>query len=180
MSSGPRFVEIPAEALLTELRSIAAAIKAKGGHAEQGQHGREIVFNFVPPPQSNFVPPQNRATVRVYTTLAAGADVARDCGEDAVRLLVGVQQGQRFKSIDKPRKMLRTAPQGGMEQHERVRAFLDRLTEALRQAYATAAKVPLCPHCNSVMAVRKAKRDNREFYGCLNFPECRGTRPKAA
>lgn len=175
MSQGTRYVEIPAESLLAELRAISKAVEAKGGHATQGKQGREIIFDFTPP--------TNRGSVRVFTTLAAGADVARACGEDAVRIIVGIVQGaegkSRFRNLTAPRKMLRTAPQG-LEEHERVRTFLDRLTQALREAYKVAATVPLCPDCNGLMAIRSAKSSGREFYGCLNFPGCRGTRPKAA
>lgn len=32
----------------------------------------------------------------------------------------------------------------------------------------------MCPKCNSTMKVRKGK--NGEFYGCLNYPKCKGTR----
>lgn len=37
-----------------------------------------------------------------------------------------------------------------------------------------------CPLCNSAMVPRTAKRGRsrgKSFYGCMNFPYCRGTRP---
>lgn len=170
--SGTRFVEIPATSLLTELKSISDAIRQRGGKAEQGQQGREIVFDFTPPGAE--------ATVRVYTTLSAGQSVARDCGEDAVRIVVGGTVAKdgvpRFRSVTEPRKMLRTAPQS-LEHHARVRTFLDRLTEALREAYGVAIRVPMCPLCNGVMSERQTRDKSRRFYGCLDFPDCKGTRP---
>lgn len=39
---------------------------------------------------------------------------------------------------------------------------------------------PSCPACGSPMRLRTAKkgpRTGRPFYGCANFPRCRGTRP---
>ncbi len=39
--------------------------------------------------------------------------------------------------------------------------------------------VPLCPMCNEHMVIRKAKRGSNigsEFWGCTNFPVCRGVR----
>ena len=39
---------------------------------------------------------------------------------------------------------------------------------------------PDCPRCGSMMVLREAKRGARageEFWGCTNFPKCRGTRP---
>jgi len=41
--------------------------------------------------------------------------------------------------------------------------------------------VPFCPVCQSRMAKRKAKRGanaGKEFWGCINYPDCRGTRPR--
>jgi len=43
-----------------------------------------------------------------------------------------------------------------------------------------AATSPSCPACGSPMRIRTAKkgpRTGRPFYGCANFPRCRGTRP---
>ncbi len=34
--------------------------------------------------------------------------------------------------------------------------------------------LPLCPRCDSVMALRNGRRG--KFYGCPSFPRCRGTR----
>jgi restriction system protein len=37
-----------------------------------------------------------------------------------------------------------------------------------------------CPLCHSQMIKRKARRGSRadqEFWGCPNYPDCRGTRP---
>lgn len=33
----------------------------------------------------------------------------------------------------------------------------------------------LCPYCNAKMVSRKSKTGSR-FWGCPNFPQCRGTR----
>jgi ssDNA-binding Zn-finger/Zn-ribbon topoisomerase 1 len=34
----------------------------------------------------------------------------------------------------------------------------------------------LCPTCGSGMILRTAHRTGNEFYGCRNFPKCRGIR----
>lgn len=42
------------------------------------------------------------------------------------------------------------------------------------------ADVPRCPSCRGAMILRRARRGSRagkEFWGCLDFPKCRGTRP---
>ncbi len=39
---------------------------------------------------------------------------------------------------------------------------------------------PQCPTCNKVMVTRTAKRGSaagRNFWGCSEYPRCRGTRP---
>jgi Topoisomerase DNA binding C4 zinc finger len=44
----------------------------------------------------------------------------------------------------------------------------------------SAGVVRHCPICHSQMVKRKARRESRagqEFWGCPNYPECRGTRP---
>lgn len=34
----------------------------------------------------------------------------------------------------------------------------------------------LCPECGSKMVTKKNKNDGRRFWGCPNFPKCKGTR----
>jgi restriction system protein len=45
----------------------------------------------------------------------------------------------------------------------------------------SAGIIPHCPICHSQMIKRKARRGSRaagqEFWGCPNYPDCRGTRP---
>ena len=39
--------------------------------------------------------------------------------------------------------------------------------------------VPYCPDCGAQMALRRPKRDKSQFdpfWGCSQYPECRGTR----
>lgn len=36
-----------------------------------------------------------------------------------------------------------------------------------------------CPKCGSNLVLRENKQGNRNFYGCSQFPRCRGTRPAA-
>ena len=176
MSNSPRtrFVEIPADDLLSELEGIGKKIEDRGGQFVSGVAGHEVVYDFYP-----HTPSGEHVSVRVYTTLTRGAAVARDCGEDAIRIVVGATHGRdrrgrpRFHTLSEPRKILRTAPQGG----DRVRAFLDRLVSAIREAYAIAAKAPTCPSCTLPMAERQDR--NGSFYGCIGYPDCRKTMSKA-
>ncbi len=43
--------------------------------------------------------------------------------------------------------------------------------------YAMTVKKPSCPACKSLMIRRTAKLRIGTFWGCTNFPKCKGTRP---
>ncbi len=163
MTAGARFVEVPADRLMGELRDIGAKITGSGGRYVEGRQGREVVVDLVPP--------GGRSMVRVYTSLAIGAAEARDCGEDAVRIVVGVETPERFRPLEGSQKILRTAPRGDLD---RVGTFLGRLREQLRAAYGRAKAIPACPDCGRAMALRESKHG--EFYGCTGYPECKTTR----
>ncbi len=158
----PRFVEVPADRLLATLDGIGTKVAERGGRVVKGTQGREVVFDIVPP--------GGRAMVRLYTSLAAGASTARACGEDAVRLVVGVLGENGFRPISEAETILRTAPSAA---RDRVGVFLERLTVRLRAAYRTAATVPACPACGRAMRLRDGGRGS--FYGCTGFPVCRAT-----
>lgn len=163
----PRYIEVPAADLRGCLRDIGQKVEAKGGAWRFGTQGREVVFSMDVP--------QHPTQVRVYTSLAQGDDAVRGCGKDAVRVCVGcITTDGRFKPLRPSRKVLRTAPKG--EPEARVQAFLDRLTQVLRDAYAQALSIPVCPKCASPMAERQSK--NGPFWGCLGYPEtCHATLP---
>lgn len=161
-AGGPRFVEVPADRLLGTLREIAEKVTARGGRVVEGVQGREVVVDVVPP--------GGRAMVRIYTSLASGAHVARGCGEDAVRLAVGVLGEHGFRPMAEAEKILRTAPRAAQD---RPGVFLARLTDRLRHAYRQAATVPACPACGRAM-VRRVSRGG-SFLGCSGYPVCRHT-----
>lgn len=165
--SGPRFVAVPAARLLGELREIGGLVTARGGRFVEAVHGKEVVVDVAPPSPA-------LAIVRVYTSLERGASEVRDCGADAVRLIVGVPgEGAKLRPLEEATKILRTAPQGA---EDRVATFLARLREAVRQAYGRAREVPACPQCGRAMGLRTTRDGSRRFYGCVGYPECRGTR----
>lgn len=35
---------------------------------------------------------------------------------------------------------------------------------------------PICPECDNIMVLRYRRSDNHPFWGCSDFPNCRGTR----
>lgn len=168
MSKGTRFVEIPASRLVAELEDIGGKVTASGGSFAWALSGREKVFDLTVPGA--------RAMVRVFTTLDGGEN-ARDCGEDAVRIVLGALEGERFKPLEKGNKILRTAPQGA---EDRVAVFLERLRGEIRETYKRAKGVMGCPLCGRPMAQREGRFG--PFMGCTGYPACRGivNLPKAA
>jgi hypothetical protein len=164
---GTKYVEVPADALNRTLADIGRKIEAAGGRFHPGRQGREVVFDITPPRAS--------VTLRVYTSLGLGEDSVRGCGEDAVRLVLGYDdpKTEKFRPLGKSRRIYRTAPQGPEE--ERIAAFLDRLTQALREGYAAAARHPTCPECDRPMQLRTNRQKGNKFLGCVGYPECRKT-----
>lgn len=168
---GKRFVDVPSAVLLEKLNEVGDLIKGRDGSYAEGVQGREVYYDFFP-----HNPRVAGVHIRVYTTVTRGAGSVRDCGEDAIRVVVGAMAGGKFRSLVKPRKVLRTAPARETEE-ERVQIFLDRLVEIIREAYREARNVPECAQCGLPMAVRERKTGG-EFYGCVGFPNCRGTANK--
>lgn len=74
----------------------------------------------------------------VYSSCAVGADVARECGEDAIRVVLVGRVGQ-MRGLHKTTRILRTGS---------VEKVLARVLERCQEA-AKAAKEygPLCPKC---------------------------------
>jgi hypothetical protein len=163
-----RFVAVPAARLLDELQGIGDAVADKGGSYNTSRQGNEIVANIYLPGDG----PEYCRVVRVYTSLAEGAATARDCGQDAMRIVTGVEMGNAFRPLCASRKVLRTAPKG--DDDSRVVAFLGRLRGAIREAYALALKAPMCNHCHAPMVERTSKHG--AFYGCITYPTCKQTR----
>jgi hypothetical protein len=163
-----RFVDVPADRLLEDLKKIGNAVISVGGSYRQWtpRSGSEIVVDIAPP----IVP----AIVRIYTTITDGAGSVRACGEDAVRLFLCWSENSNNNPViflEEPQKILRTAPKGAPD---RVQAFLDRLRDEVRAAYARALSVPTCPKCKKrPMKLRTTKDGTRQFYGCVGWPrEC--------
>lgn len=157
------FVEIPADRLLNRLADIGEKIKASGaGSWRWTSKGAEKVWELVV---------RDGITLKVYTSVAEGASEARGCGEDAIRIVVGAETSQGFRMLREGALIKRTAPNGV---EDRVGTFLDRLTETLREAYSFMRRVPKCPKCSAPMAQRAGAHG--EFWGCVNYPECKGTR----
>ena len=197
---GSRFIAVPADALVAELEAIGAAVatipprtgRVAGGLVwSTASAGRERVCTILLPGHEDA-----RPAIRVFTSLAARAEMVRGCGEDAVRIVVGIQRPVPTETVEtasqyeranatrggfwplqtEATRVFRTAPRG--EESARVAAFLTRLRTRLREVYAEAQKLPRCLVCGRVMRERTGGRG--PFLGCSGYPECRGTMPLAA
>lgn len=56
--------------------------------------------------------------------------------------------------------------------------FRERLSTVRSKARAgqngTPADAPACPQCGAPMTMRRTRKDNRPFWGCTQYPACRG------
>ncbi len=76
----------------------------------------------------------------VYSSCATDSDVARDCGEDAVRVVLVGRIGQ-MRGLHKTKRILRTGS---------VEKVLGRVLERCQEAAEAAKKYgPLCPKCRA-------------------------------
>lgn len=138
--SGPRFVEVPAEAIECELDAIARACEPLGWRQEWTTRGAERVFELAGPTTGG----PGLGVIRVYTSLSIGGAVVRSVGEDAVRVVVLARRSDDAAVTEHPvgpsQRLYRTAPTG-LDEPKRVIAFLERLRAALRVAFAKAREV---------------------------------------
>ena len=51
-------------------------------------------------------------------------------------------------------------------------------SKSRRSTNSRDSSVPNCPRCSQKMVVRTNRQNGSEFWGCSNFPKCRGTLPK--
>ena len=164
---GSRYVQVPAHRLEEELADIAERMAHRGAMAGWTSQGRERVW------QLDLRGQQPSPSVLVYTSLPVGGGNVRGCGQDAVRVVVGIRRTETdWQPIRESRRLYRTAPQG--QESLRVEAFCSRLRDALRDAVRVAMRVPRCPECGGPMVERNGRRGR--FLGCCSYPDCRGTR----
>lgn len=158
---GASFVAVPTDRLLATLNAIGEKTTAKGGKFTLAVRGREQV--------AEIGVAGSPAVILVYTSIREGAQEVRGVGEDAIRIVTGMYEGERLRSLRETVTVKRTAP----EVSDRVGAFLERLTSVLREAYKFAKSVPVCD-CGKCMALRSGPRG--KFWGCMSYPACKGTK----
>ncbi len=113
-------------------------------------------------------------SVRVYSSVDVRTGRTRDCGDDAIRVVMVDQ------STGRPRKIMgegRTSKAG--RRINRTQGAMKNLEERVREYLHMGTTDYLCPRCKSLMAVRRG--GNGPFLGCTEWKPgnegCSGTRP---
>lgn len=101
-------------------------------------------------------------TIRVYSSLNKHSGAARDKGSDAIRVvLLHTESG---RPLMKNRRV------------HRIQTFCKNLRQRIRKVVDSKGQLRYCPRCDGLMVIRQNNSDGNKFYGCLNYPECEGTR----
>jgi len=103
--------------------------------------------------------------IRVYTTINPDGK-SRAENEDAIRICL------YWKNSNKDNQITNIGVNRRVYRRENWR---NNLVKALDEAMLSC---DFCPKCGSPMAERKNSRDKSKFLGCVQYPECRGTKSK--
>lgn len=146
---GGRFVDVK----LDDMTVLLAGFTGLTGFSPTlGEERGQRTFTFSGP---------RGTTIKVYSTIAPGATVARGCGEDSIRVVA--LDGKTGKPVlPKEAWVARTRGWRG--------SLLDRIESVIEALYAR----PECPKCSSLTACRTRKSDGATFNGCVRYPECSG------
>ena len=120
MSRG--FVEVPADVLRQRLTAAGFRLvpEARGEEVYERAHDRDA-----------------RYTVKVYSSIQRGAEEARGCGEDAIRVVALFMENYRFHWPARVRPIFK-APR--VHRTGSVEAVLERMIERARDAYAACSR----------------------------------------
>lgn len=116
--------------------------------------GQEIYFDFV---KGQFI-------IRVHSSIEYQDRPCRRRGMDAIRVSLLTEVDGIKKGL---RKFSRVTRQEKWRRHLKSRVM---------DAYNYSKTVPICPNCGSPMSLRTAKETKNQFFGCVRYPLCRGSR----
>lgn len=101
-------------------------------------------------------------TIRVYSSLGKRSGRARDKGYDAIRVvLIHTDSG---RPLMKQRRV------------NRIQTYCKNLRKRIRNIVGDKDDLTYCHKCGSVMVLRERKSDGNRFYGCVQYPDCKGTK----
>ena len=95
-------------------------------------------------------------SLRVYSSLVAGE--SRGVGEDAIRVVLATRNADKIKVCGSSRRVNRT------------KNWRDNLTNRIEGWFEMMG--PSCPKCGAATVERKGAYG--DFWGCTNYPECKG------
>lgn len=113
-------------------------------------------------------------SIRVYSSVDVRTGRTRDCGDDAIRVVMVHQATGKAKKI-----MGEKANASTGTRINRTKNAMVNLEKRVRQ-YMLMGTFYRCEKCGGLMAVRTNKSNGEKFLGCLDYPECNGTRPAPA
>jgi len=96
----------------------------------------------------------------VFTSIAYGE--TRGKGKDAARVII---------INDNTSKMVWSS-----KRVHRTKNFLPNIRLRCRLAFRAMGKRVKCPRCGGQLVIRENKVNGTEFYGCVDFPLCRGNK----
>ena len=104
--------------------------------------------------------PKERLRVRVFSSIDKRTNESRDCGEDAIRVVMwDVEAGK---------------PIGGEKRTHRTPGWDERMVKKIAKMLVSWRKFDkTCPSCGSSMAQREGPYG--EFWGCTSYPNCKQT-----
>ena len=142
------------------VEDVEAFLGPQGFKAIPVERTRELVYaKRVDQPRDDGRTP-NQLSLRVYTGIDPDGN-SRDVGADAMRCVLFTRNDEGVvRKVATSKRVHRVAG---------WRANLQERLDAI-------APGPDCPSCGAPTVLRTSARG--EFYGCSNFPTCRGTRPK--
>lgn len=101
--------------------------------------------------------------IRIYSSIDIETGVSRECGEDAIRIMLV------NSSSDRPLRVEKRVNRVGNEVLKRV---VDRSRDLFKYAINQNHH---CPKCGSLLVTRKNK-DKKSFIGCSSYPDCKYTK----
>lgn len=100
---------------------------------------------------------------RIYSSIPAGQTYAAGVGEDSIRIATLWKRGEKLKPV---------LPREGYAC--RTRGWRTTLVKRIEAAATEACAIPECPACGAPTRERTSARG--PFRGCIDYPECKGTR----
>lgn len=96
-------------------------------------------------------------SLRVYSSIEQGT--SRECGSDAIRVVLATRNAEKIRVCGSSRRVNRT------------KNWRDNLSNRINGWFEMMG--PTCPKCGAATVERKGAYG--DFWGCTNYPECKGT-----